>query len=188
MCQEQQTHPPMPVWLRTPRPNAPDVRPRCPPVQIILTLSACSPTGRDRRPVCVQTALVQHIDRLTTCKTSKPVFQSAFGDLLVSGGATTILGTRMNNFQSRILSPHAPRNHEPVSLSATLYAARRHPDEHVGPTSSQLLCTQKLFSCSLHLNSPFRLQCCEWGLASLMASSSMCPTSMSDAPSLSSQS
>ena len=42
--------------------------------------SASSPTCRDRSPVCVQTALVQHIDPLTICKTSKPVFQSALGD------------------------------------------------------------------------------------------------------------
>ena len=107
MCQEQQTHPPVHVWLRTPRPNAPDVRPRCPPVQIILTLSACSPTGRDRRPVCAQTALVHHIDPLTICKMSKPVFRSAFTDR-TSSWRTVPQHPRHKNEQLRTLDPSCP--------------------------------------------------------------------------------
>ena len=97
MCQEQHTHPPMPVWLRTPRPHAPDVRPWRPPLQIMMTLSESSPTGRDRSPACVHTALVHHIDPLTVCKTTKPIFQSAFS-------ARTSSWRAVNNFQTTNLS------------------------------------------------------------------------------------
>ena len=43
--------------------GTPDVRPGGPPVQIILTISASSPTGRDRSPVCISFSpmLVDHL-------------------------------------------------------------------------------------------------------------------------------
>ena len=196
MCQEEQTYPPMPVWLRTPRPNAPDVRPRCPPVQIILTLSASSPTGCDRSYVCVQTAHVQNIDPLTTCKTMKQLFQSASGPKPPRGGrCSNILGTGMNNFQPRIcLVPSRSSQQRAVSFNATLYAAREAPRRTCGTdllTDAVRSKTVLMFTASklVILAAMLRMRA---GIANDDSNSgipsSVCSTPTSDAPSLSSQS
>ena len=196
MCQEQHTHPPMPVWLTTPRPHAPDVRPWRPPLQIIMTLSEASPTGRDRSPACVQTALVHHIDPLTVCKTTEPLFQSAFSARTSSWRAVQQhprhKHEQLPNYES-ILSPHAPRNQERSHSMPPCTLLGRHPKENVGLTSSQMLCVQKtvlVFTASklAILAAMFRMRAGFTNGGNSGISSSIRSTINSDAPSLSSQS
>ena len=93
------------------------------------------------RPNCSRSTH-RPIDHLQNVKTGLPI---CIWGAPRGGRCKNILGTSMKQLPTPDLVSSRSSQPRTVSLSATLYAARRHPDEHVGPTSSQLLCTQKLF-------------------------------------------